>query len=253
MSMQMMWPIVVLALFCEYVDSTLGMGYGTTLTPILLLMGYEPIQIVPSVLLSEFLTGILAGVLHHEFGNVSFKPGSRPFKTVLVLALCSVVGTVAAVLVAVNIPAWLLKGYIGVLVLAMGVTILLTVNRTFAFSWKKLVGLGLLAAVNKGLSGGGYGPLVCGGQVLAGMKEKEAISITSLTEGLVCIVGVITYLTTEIGHVDWSIAPSLVLGAVISVPFAALTVKKVSLRHLRWAIGSAVTGLGLYTLINLVT
>jgi len=252
MSIQILWPTVLLALFCEYIDSTLGMGYGTTLTPILLLMGYEPAQIVPSLLLSEFLTGILAGMAHQELGNVSFKPGSRPFKVAMVLAGCSIVGTVTAVLIAVNIPPWILKIYIGVLVLAMGVTILLTVNRTFTFSWRKVIGLGLVAALNKGLSGGGYGPVVCGGQVLTGMREKEAISITSLAEGLVCIVGVLTYVLTGNGAVDWGLAPSLVLGAILSVPFAALTVKKMSLRKLRWVIGSAVTGLGIFTLVKLV-
>jgi len=86
MSIQILWTLALLALVCEYVDSTLGMGYGTTLTPILLLLGYEPAQIVPSVLLSEFLTGILAGVLHHELGNVNLKPGSRPFKVAMALA-----------------------------------------------------------------------------------------------------------------------------------------------------------------------
>jgi uncharacterized membrane protein YfcA len=252
MSISILWLVVLLALFCEYIDSTLGMGYGTTLTPILLLMGYEPVQVVPSVLLSEFLTGILAGFLHQELGNVSFKPGTRPFRVTLVLAACSVVGTLTAVFVAVNIPDWVLKTYIGLLVLAMGVTILLTVNRTFGFSWRKLVGLGLLAALNKGLSGGGYGPLVCGGQVLTGMGEREAISITSLAEGLVCMVGVIAYTLTGNGAVDWGLAPSLVLGAMLSVPFAALTVKRLSFRGLRWAIGSAVTGLGAFTLIKLV-
>jgi uncharacterized membrane protein YfcA len=252
MSTQIIWPIVLLALACEYVDSTLGMGYGTTLTPLLLLLGFDTGQIVPSVLLSEFLTGILAGILHQEFGNVSFKPGSRPFKVTAVLAACSIVGTLAAVYIAVNIPGWLLKAYIGLLVLAMGAVILLTRGRSFSFSWKKVVGLGLVAALNKGLSGGGYGPLVCGGQVLTGMDEKEAISITSLAEGLVCFVGVLAYMTTGNGAVDWELAPSLVLGAVLSVPLAALTVNKLSLRKLRWAIGSAVTGLGLFTLIKLV-
>ena len=117
MSIQIFWPIVLLALVCEYVDSTLGMGYGTTLTPVLLLLGYDTGQIVPSVLLSEFLTGILAGILHQGLGNVSFKSGSRPFKVALALAACSVVGTLAAVFIAVNIPKWVLKTYIGVLVL----------------------------------------------------------------------------------------------------------------------------------------
>ncbi|GAF92609.1 unnamed protein product, partial [marine sediment metagenome] len=33
--------IFLAALFCEYIDSSLGMGYGTTLTPVLLLAGFE--------------------------------------------------------------------------------------------------------------------------------------------------------------------------------------------------------------------
>jgi len=252
MSIQILWPLTLLALGCEYVDSTLGMGYGTTLTPILLLAGYGTTQIVPSVLLSEFLTGILAGIFHHGCGNVNLKPGSRPFRVVLVLAACSVVGTLAAVFLAVNVPGWVLKTYIGVLVLSMGIGILLTIGKTFAFSWKKVIGLGLVAAFNKGLSGGGYGPLVTGGQILAGVDGKGAIGITSLAEGLVCIVGVIAYTLTGNGTVDWGLAPSLILGAVLSVPLAALTVRKAPVQKLRWAIGIAVTALGLFTLIKLV-
>lgn len=252
MSIQILWPLTLLALGCEYVDSTLGMGYGTTLTPILLLAGYGTTQIVPSVLLSEFLTGILAGIFHHGCGNVNLKPGSRPFRVVLVLAVCSLVGTLAAVFLAVNVPGWVLKTYIGVLVLSMGIGILLTIGKTFAFSWKKVIGLGLVAAFNKGLSGGGYGPLVTGGQILAGVDGKGAIGITSLAEGLVCIVGVLAYTLTGNGAVDWELAPSLILGAVLSVPLAALTVRKAPVQKLRWAIGIAVTALGLFTLIKLV-
>jgi uncharacterized membrane protein YfcA len=252
MPFQLLLPVALLALLCEYVDSTLGMGYGTTLTPLLLLMGYEPAQIVPAVLFSEFVTGILAGVLHHRFGNVDFKPGSRAFKVALVLAACSVVGAVVAVLIAVNIPKWVLETYIGVLVLAVGIGILATIGRTFAFSWKKLIGLGLLAALNKGLSGGGYGPLVCGGQVLSGVGEKEAIGITALSEGLACVVGVAAYALTGNGAVDWGLAPSLAMGAVLSVPLAALTVKKIPVGKMRWVIGCVVTALGLFTLIKLL-
>ena len=252
MSIQILWPLVLLALACEYVDSTLGMGYGTTLTPVMLLLGYEPTQIVPSVLLSEFLTGVLAGIFHHECGNVDLKPGSRPFKVVMVLTACSIVGTLVAVFISANVPGWVLKAYIGILVLAMGIGILLTIGRTFAFSWKKVIGLGLVAAFNKGLSGGGYGPLVTGGQILAGVDGKGAIGITSLAEGLVCIVGVLAYALTGNGAVDWGLAPSLILGAVLSVPFAALTVKKMPIQKMRWAIGIAITALGLFTLVKLV-
>jgi hypothetical protein len=252
MSIDLVWPIVLLALVCEYVDSTLGMGYGTTLTPILLLAGFDPIQIVPSVLLSEFVTGVLAGLLHQEFGNVSFARGSRSLRVVLVLAGCSVMGTLVAVLIAVNVPVWALRAYVGVLVLAVGVVILLTIGKTFPFSWSKVVGLGLVAALNKGLSGGGYGPLVTGGQVLSGVGEREAIGITSLAEGVACLVGVAAYALSGGTNIDWSLAPSLVLGAVLSVPLAAFSVSKMPLRKMRWAIGSAVTALGAFTLVKLV-
>ena len=157
-----------------------------------------------------------------------------------------------AVFIAVNIPKWVLEVYIGLLVLAVGLGILLTVGRTFAFSWRKLVGLGLVAALNKGLSGGGYGPLVCGGQVLSGVGEKEAVGITSLSEGLACIVGVTAYVLTGNGSVDWGLAPSLALGALLSVPLAAITVKKAPVGKMRWAIGGAVTALGLFSLARLM-
>ena len=50
--------IVVIAFICEYMDSTLGMGYGTTLTPLFLIFGYKPLEIIPVVLLSELITGL---------------------------------------------------------------------------------------------------------------------------------------------------------------------------------------------------
>jgi uncharacterized membrane protein YfcA len=64
--------IFVISLLAEYMDATIGMGYGTTLTPLLLLIGFSPLQIVPSILLSQFIAGIFAATLHQGAGNVSF-------------------------------------------------------------------------------------------------------------------------------------------------------------------------------------
>ena len=45
-------PLLLLGCFvCELVDSSLGMGYGTTVTPLLLAAGYSPLDIVPAVLI----------------------------------------------------------------------------------------------------------------------------------------------------------------------------------------------------------
>lgn len=265
--------IMLMAFACEYVDSTLGMGYGTTLTPLFLLMGFGPSEIVPAILVSELCTGLLAGVCHHAEGNVNFRPNNNGFlrvheiihpvkyyhtlreslpmhlKIALLFGICSAIGAVAAVYVAVNIPKFWLKMYIGVLVLSMGILILVFFNRKLKFSFAKVTGMGLLASFNKGISGGGYGPVVTAGQVLSGVEGKSAVGITSLAESITCFVGVIMYLL--IGKdVSWKLAPWIVVGAIASVPLSAKSVKFMSERKLKLAIAVITILLGVYTLYN---
>jgi uncharacterized membrane protein YfcA len=243
--------VFLIAFGCEFVDSTLGMGYGTTLTPLLILFGFSPLQIVPAVLLSELVTGLSAALAHHRAGNVDFKPGTRAFKVAVVLGACSVVGTVAAVIIAVSIPKVVLQTWIGALVLAVGILILVTIARRaiVKFSWAKVLGLGTLASFNKGMSGGGYGPLVCGGQLLSGIESKNAVAITSLAEGLTCAVGVAVFLVAR-EIFPWRLALPLALGALCSVPLSALAVKKVKAKPLTVTIGFLTTALGIFTLLK---
>jgi uncharacterized membrane protein YfcA len=243
--------IVLVAFGCEFVDSTLGMGYGTTLTPLLILFGFSPLQIVPAVLLSELVTGISAAFAHHRARNVDLRPGTQAFKVAMVLAACSVVGTVVAVLIAVNIPKIVLKTWIGLLVLAIGILILVQVVRRalVRFSWAKVLAVGTVASFNKGMSGGGYGPLVCGGQLLSGIESKNAIAITSLAEGLTCVVGVITYLLMR-ELFPWRLALPLAVGALCSVPMSALAVKRIKTKPLAITIGIVTTILGIFTLLK---
>ena len=271
------WQIVmtvILAFLCEYMDSTLGMGYGTTLTPIFLLLGFGPMQIVPVVLLSELASGLLAGFLHHREGNVNFKPKTTNvsvivkklkslgyiesfkrgiplhLKVALLLAVCSIFGTIVAVFVAVNIPKFWLKIYIGCLVIAMGVVILVCLGKEFKFSWKKIAFLGVIASFNKGMSGGGYGPVITGGQILSGVEGKSAVGITSLAEGLTCLVGIITYVLVLKNPLDLKLAPWIIIGAVLSVPFSAKSVKFISTKKLKLMIAALTIILGTFTLIK---
>ena len=274
LSIWVVMTIVIVAFLCEYMDSTLGMGYGTTLTPVLLLLGFSPMQIVPAVLLSELITGLLAGFFHQREGNVNFKPETTDFSLIahqlkalgyiesfnrglplhlrvaLLLSICSIVGTVAAVFVVFNIPKFWLKLYIGCLVLSMGTIIIICLNREFSFSWKKITSLGLIASFNKGMSGGGYGPVVTGGQILSGVEGKCAVGITSLAEGLTCLVGVITYVLVSKDAIDWKLAPIIIAGAVFSVPLSAKSVKKIKTRNLKLAIAMITLGLGVLTIIK---
>lgn len=264
--------IIILAFVCEYMDSTLGMGYGTTLTPLFMLMGFAPMQIVPAILVSELVSGLLAGILHHREGNVDLKPRnhdylkvhnlihpiryyhsiSRSFplhlKIALLFGLSSMIGAVLAVVVAFNIPKFWLKLYIGILVLSMGILILLFYRRKIPFSIARITGIGLLASFNKALSGGGYGPLVTAGQMLSGIEGKNAVGITSVAEAMTCLIGVVLYWLIPSERISWQLAPYIVIGAVLSVPLSAKSVRIIHPGILKLAIAILTIILGTYTI-----
>jgi uncharacterized membrane protein YfcA len=239
------------ALLCEYVDSSLGMGYGTTLTPLLLIAGFEPLQIVPAVLFSEFLSGLAAGALHQRDGNVDLLRDPNARRTALMLTLLSAGGAVAAAVIAISISRFWFSLAIVAIVLAMGVVTLATLRRRIPYRPSNLIVVGLIAAFNKGLSGGGYGPLVTAGQVVSGMPAKNAVAITSVAEAFTCLVGLGAYLALT-GGLDWSLAVPLAAGALLSVPVATITVKRLPEAFIRGAVGVVTLMLGFISLAKLI-
>ena len=116
--------IAAMAFICEYIDSSLGMGYGTILSPVLIIMGFNPLVVIPAILLSQAVGGFTASIFHHQFQNVNFRPGSRDTKVVFIISAFGLIATVIAALIAVNISKVVLKTYIGILVIVMGIILL---------------------------------------------------------------------------------------------------------------------------------
>jgi len=235
--------VFLVALTCEYVDSALGMGYGTTLTPLLLLAGFAPLDIVPAILLSEALTGAAAGLLHQRDGNVNFMRDARARRTALLLIALSTIGAIAAATLAVKVSKEMLTLFIATIIIAMGVVILATLNRPFRYRPSGIVAIGAVAAFNKGLSGGGYGPLVTAGQVVSGLPPKNAVAITSVAESFTCVVGLATYLALG-RQINWGLTLPLVAGALLSVPMATLTIRRMPEKGLRVVVGVVTLALG---------
>ncbi len=247
-----MLGVFLMALACEYVDSSLGMGYGTALTPLLLLLfGLAPLEIVPCVLFSEFLTGLWAAAMHQRDGNVDLLRDREARMTAVLLSALSGVGALTAVLFAVRIPKAVLTVIISIIVLAVGVVTLATARRRLRYRRGHMIVLGTIAAFNKGLSGGGYGPLVTAGQVVSGLAPKKAVAVTSLAESMTCVVGLIAYFAAG-KSVDWALAIPLTLGAMFSVPVATLTVKRAPEAWFRTGVGLATCALGIWTLARLL-
>jgi uncharacterized membrane protein YfcA len=241
--------VIVLGFIMEVVDAAIGMGYGTILTPVLFVIGFDFFQIVPAVLISQLIGGLLASLFHHRFKNVNFTIRGEHLRTATILGVLSAAGAVAAVLVATSLSKFYLSLYIGLMATILGVVVFVTRNKKYVFSWPKIIGIGLLAAFNKGLSGGGYGPVVTAGQIMSGISEKSAVSITSLSETFVSLTAVFMYILTR-GSVDWVLTVCLVISVSFSAPVAAFIVKKTESRKLKVMISIATFLLGVATILK---
>lgn len=250
------WPsyeaAVALAIFvvggsCEFIDAALGMGYGTTLTPLMLLVGYSPLDTVPAVLLSQGICGIAAAAWHHRDGNVDLRRDPLARRTAWLLSVLSAFGAVAAVFVATSLPAATLKIVIGAIIVGVGILMLVTRPGQFRYRAGHIVTVGVIAAFNKCVSGGGYGPLVTAGQVVSGLSTKQAVAITSLAESFICFVGLATYLIKG-NPLRYELTIPLVLGSLVTVPLATLSIRKLNEALVRRLVAVATAVMGGLTL-----
>lgn len=259
--------LIFLSFGFEFIDSVVGMGYGTSLTPILILMGFSPSKIVPCILFSEFISGILSAIFHHKFGNVNFDfrrdekivlkrlsglgyvPKSFDAKVSYFLIIFGVIGTILSSSISVNIPQKIVKFYIAFMITFIGIYILMSLNKEIVFKWKTFLFIAFLSGFNKGISAGGYGPLVAGGQVISGRSAKSSIGTTSLAEGVICFFSILVYVFIGKG-IDFKIAIPLLIGGVIAAPLSAIFVKKAPEKKLKSLIGIFVLILGILNILK---
>lgn len=191
----------------------------------------------------------MASFFHHRIRNVDFAIGRKDLKTAILLGVLGAAGALVSVRVALSLPRLYLSLYIGLLATILGLVLLATRNIRYDFSWPKLAAIGLFAAFNKGLSRGGYGPIVTAGQIMSGVVEKSAVSITTLSEAIVGLTAVLAFIFSR-GSVDWVLTYCLVLSVSLSAPVAAFIVRRTKSGRLKVLIGVATFLLGLATVLK---
>jgi hypothetical protein len=241
-------------------DSSAGMGFGTGLTPLLFLLGYEPLQVVPILLISEAITGITAGIFHHEFQNVKFSLKKHVNNETRIVAMIAGIGCLAIVssifiaYFAIVFPKTLIKTYVAILVLVMGIVgIIRLKKRSSNYRPKLLMGFSALAGFNKGIGAGGYGPVVMMGQIFSGIYEKTATAIVSLSEGFVSIVGVASFLLISSYGVtiDYILLPSIFTGGFIAAIISPYMVRVLPNKIWSGVIPVYAICMGIISLLNL--
>ena len=226
------WSVVFLAMFFEFMDASAGMGFGTALTPLLLVIGFEPKQIVPAVMIQQGTAGLVGAFLHREFENVEWrlKPMSETIKLWLIIALVgclAVAFSITAVYAYLKVAKVWIKLYVAVLLLMMGVISLYQGRKDRPYKPRKMFLFAALAGFNKGVGGGGYGPVVTIGGLISGVPVKSMLAVTAISEGTVSTFAIIVWLALLTGGItiDYILLPSLMLATMFSAVAAPYMIR----------------------------
>ncbi|HPD56826.1 MAG TPA: sulfite exporter TauE/SafE family protein [Smithellaceae bacterium] len=239
--------LFIFAMIMEFIDSALGMMYGTVLSPLLILMGYDVKTVVPSILISQSIGGFIASWRHHRLQNANFQSGTTDFKISTTIIWFGVFACLVGVFISVSISPKILNTYIAVLVIVIGIMILL--NKSLIMTAKKIYFLGFLSAFNKALSGGGFGPLVAGGQlVFKDRSEKGAIGSTDFAEAPICLLSFFIWVLLR-GLPPWELMIPLCVGALVGGFFGPMALSKIkSKKALKMGLGALVLVEGLWVI-----
>ena len=167
------------------------MMYGTLLSPFLLLLGYSSAEVVPAILLSQMLGGLVGSFSHHANRNANFSELKGDLRLVLVVFLLGMTSATCGVLLASHIPGLYLKIYIACLAIVMG--LLCLASFSYAFSWSKIALISILASFNKSVTGGGFGPLCSTGLIIGGVSSRLSVAVTTFSEVPLCFYAFVLY------------------------------------------------------------
>ena len=242
--------LAVLAFACELIDASLGMMYGTLLSPLLIAFGYNPLLVIPSILISQAAGGGVATVRHHKFGSGNFNGLTRDTKIALAVIIPGLAACFLGVLVALSVPGFYLKLYIGIVVVVMG--ILCIRPRKYGFGWWKISLIGFVSGFNKAFSGGGFGPVTSTGKILGGVSSKVSIATTTYAEVPICLASFVFWIILN-GGIDWVFPVILVIGSTIGGFVGPIITHKLKTERLRFLVGVLAVGCGIWLLVRLTT
>lgn len=219
----------------EIVDSSIGMMYGTLLSPILILMGYDPIHVVPAILISQAAGGLGGALMHHKYGNADFSGLTRDTKIALAMIIPGAFVVFIGASVSSMLPKVLVKSYIAALVMVMSILCITPITYKFAM-WKHYV-VGVLAAFNKALTGGGFGPVTSTGGIMGGITARVSVATTTYAEIPICALAYLSYLfiTKSFGSIRLTML--LCFGAILGGLVGPYISSRISHNGLRILVG----------------
>ncbi|MBC7081755.1 MAG: sulfite exporter TauE/SafE family protein [Thermoplasmatales archaeon] len=220
---------LIAGLIAQYIDGSLGMGYGVSSSSILVAAGFMPALVSASVHMAETFTTFTSGISHFKFGNVD--------KDILLpLIFPGIIGgAIGAYILSDIIPTKAVKIVVSFILLSLGLVIFLRFyfgkirKREGNFSKRFLIVVALAGGLLDAIGGGGWGPVCTSSLVATNKREpRKVIGSVNLAEFFVTLAITTTFaITLGIENFLWSITLPLIIGGIIAAPLAAYTCRKI--------------------------
>ena len=241
------YEAMLVGLLAQLVDGSLGMAYGITSTSFLIGIGATPAAASGAVHVAEIFTTAFSGISHIKFGNVH----KDLFKK---LVIPGVIGGILGAYILTSIDGKLIKPYITVYLLLMGLFILRKAFILIKHDNKKIKHVRKLALTGgflDAIGGGGWGPIVTSTLIGQGNSPRHTIGSVNTAEFFVSFATGITFiLLGSTGH--WILVAGLIIGGLFSAPFAAYLTSKLSTKKLLVAVGFLITAISIYNLYKVL-
>ncbi len=234
--------IAIAGFGAQFVDGSLGMGYGVTSSTLLIALGLSPALASASVQMAKIGTAAVSGVAHHRFGNVDWS-------TVRRIAIPGAIGSFAGATFLSSISTAVARPVAGGLLFVLGAYVMLRfvrgrilVRRGGRPGRRLLLPLGLTGGFIDATGGGGWGPVTTPALLADGrLDPRRVIGTVSAAEFLVAVSATAGFLLgLGLSGLDLGIVAALLIGGAIAAPIAAAVVRHLNPRILGVFVGGAI-------------
>lgn len=239
------WMYFLVGMLAQGVDGALGMAFGVTATTVMLSFGTSPAQASAMVHIAEIFTTAASGASHWWHRNVDWTMVRR-------IAIPGVIGGILGATILANVDGKHIAPFVTVYLSVIAILILIRAFRpvrAHPATERAMPAVGFVGGLLDAIGGGGWGPVVTSTLVGAGEKPRYVIGSVNLTEFLVTVATSVT-LILSLGVADLTPVIPLVLGGLVTAPFAGYLVKIVPARLLMIAVGILILVLSLRSLLR---
>ena len=232
----------LIGIAAQFVDGSLGMGYGVTSATLLATVGYSPAVASATIHVAKIGTGLASGAAHWRFGNVHWR-------AVAMLAVPGAAGAFAGAFAISYIAAEVTRPWVSLVLAALGALVIARAVlrkspaiRVYTPRLRTLGPLGLVGGFIDSVGGGGWGPVTTSSLMAANRMAPNQVIGTVSTAEIVVAVSASAGFLLALGSqgIAWGAMAALLLGGLVAAPFAAWAVSRLDHRVLGGLVGGMI-------------